>query len=394
MLSVRHRLPGRLRLQLVGLKSGRLSRVPFCELLQRHHAITSVQANPLTGSLLILYRPAEIGEAELIAHVSEVVASSIAPGSAPAKATRTLARTSPDLRAPVKADHTRDVLRLTGAALILGAISLKRFLSGDSPLSKSPQLLNLAAIVSVLAGYPILRRGLKGASRGQVLNTDLLLAAASFSLMLLRESMPGLIILVLTEAVNVAEKMALAKAKANYLGQAEEQDVDLRPASLPAADAEQLTGSDREHHQADPGVGWRCLFLAARPRPGPGHAGGWRTGRGQAGRVHRVIDWSAPCQRERLPARRRTAPAGHAVPGYGRLVRGPDLLSGARGQGFSFLSTRTTRSERLLGLAAAAYREVTHPLGAALWRQVQERGIQATPGAACRIAGRLGGEGR
>ena len=38
--------------------------------------------------------------------------------------------------------------------------------------------------------------------------------------------------------------------------------------------------------------------------------------------------------------------------------------------------TRPTRPARLLGLAAAAYREVTHPLGPALWRQVQEQGIR------------------
>ncbi len=60
-------------------------------------------------------------------------------------------------------------------------------------------------------------------SRGRAFNTDLLLAASAFALMIARESLPGLFILVLTEAWNVAESMISAQAKSSYLELAEAQ---------------------------------------------------------------------------------------------------------------------------------------------------------------------------
>ena len=415
LLSVRHRLPGRLRLQLAGLKSGCLSGASFSELLQQLPAITSVQANPLTGSLLILYRPAELGEAELIRQVDKAAAScmtlprrygadtsiasqglkpdgaSIVPSSrvpwsdergtgAPARERRGV---SPGRQVPAttgqavarQADHTGDVLRLTGASLLLGAIWLRKFIYGASPLSKSPQLLNAAALVSVLAGYPVLKRGLRGASRGQALNTDLLLVAASFSLTLLRESMPGLIILVLTEALNVAEKVASAKANANYLDLAEEQSIDLRPSSLPPADAERLTGQIENTTK---------LTLAL--------AGGVYLWRRDFHQAIAMLVAGVPAAVKlaestvSLTGQRHVNENGYLLGDGRHLLAMPslDTVVWCEAQIFSagpvvkdfHAIDQAYPAPRLLGLAAAAYREVTHPLGPALWRQVQEQGIR------------------
>lgn len=411
LLSVRHRLPGRLRLQLAGLKSGRLSGASLCELLQQLPAITSIQANPLTGSLLILYRPEELGEAELIGQVDKAAASCMAPprrvprradtsfvyqglrpdGALSVPSSRVLLSdergtrrgVSPDRRVPAttgqavagQADHTRDVLRLAAAGLLLGALSLRRIVRGVSPLSKSPQLINAAALVSVLAGYPVLKRGLRGAGRGQVLNTDLLLAAASLALMLARESMPGVIILFLTETLNVAEKVALARAKANYLGLAEEQSIELRQASLPPADAERL---------ADQIENTTKLTLAL--------AGGVYLLRRDFHQALSMLVAGVPAavrlaeSTVSLTGQRHVNENGYLLGDGRHLLALPSLDTVVWCEARIFSAGPVVKdfhsidqaypAARLLGLAAAAYREVTHPMGPALWRQVQEQGIQ------------------
>jgi len=398
LLTVRHRLPGRLRLQLAGLKSERLSGAALSELLRQHPAITSVQANPVTGSLLILYRPAEIGETELLEHVGGAAATCMAlprlhlvpsPEGTQAGARQTRDRrltpitvaaagTSPDKRAPAaaaQAEHGREVLRLAGAGLLLGALSLRRIIWGKSPLAKSPQLITMAAVVSVLAGYPVVKRGLRGAGRGQVLNTDLLLAGASFALMLVRESTPGLIILFLTETLNVAERVASARAKADYLNLAEEQSIDLRKASLPPAEAERLA------NQID---NTTKLTLAL--------AGGvylWRRDFNQAlsmlvAGVPAAVNLAETTVS--LTGQRHVNENGYLLGDGRHLLAIPSLDTVVWCEGRIFSAGPVVKdlrsldqaypAERLLGLAAAAYREVTHPLGPALWRQVQEQGIQ------------------
>ena len=378
-MSVRHRLPGRLRLHLAGLKSGCLSRAPLCEVLSKSPGVTTVQANPLTGSLLIMYRPQEIGEAELIRQVGEAAASCAAhsavtvttidatlPGEGPARNMAVRSR---------QAASNKDVLRLTGSGLLLLALWLRKFVRGASPLSRSPQLLNMAAIVNILAGYPVLKRGFRGLNRGQTLNTDLLLAVASFSLTLMRESMPGLIILVLTEALNVAEKVASSNATADYLSLAEQQDVDLRPSSLPAADAKQLAGQIENTTK---------LTLAL--------AGGVYLFRHDPHQALAMLVAGVPAAAKlaestvSLTGQRHVNENGYLLGDGHHLLALPSLDTAVWCEAQLFLAGPVVKEfhavdqayplDRLLGLAAAAYREVPHPLGPALWRQVQDKQIQ------------------
>jgi Ca2+-transporting ATPase len=395
-LSVRHRLPGRLRLQLAGMRSGCLPGAPLCELLLQHPVVTSVEANPLTGSLLILYRPQDVGEAEMLALACEAAASCRAslaghdPAAMPSSGTslrRVPARVSrlpgaapaaAGIWAPPErgqAGNARDVLRLTGSALLFCAIWIRQFMGATSPLSKSPRLLNTAALVSILAGYPVLKRGLRGLGRGRVLNTDLLLTAASFSLMLLRESMPGLIILVITEALNVAEKVASDKANANYLELAGEQSIDLRPASLPAAEAERLTGQIENTTR---------LILAL--------AGGVYLFRRDFHQSLAMLVAGVPAavrlaeSTVSLTGQRHVNENGYLLRDGRHLLALPSLDTAVWCEAGIFSVGPVIRDfhpidraypvERLLGLAAAAYREVAHPLGPALWRWVQEQEIQ------------------
>jgi Ca2+-transporting ATPase len=406
LLSVRHRLPGRLRLQVAGLKSGRLSQVSLSELLQRHPAITAVQANSLTGSLLILYRPAVLGEAELIKQVGEAVAASMASSSTHSEAPGPVERrriqprrligssggsleatdnsrpgTSPDRLAPAAvgqaaygpADHTKDVLRLAGVGLLLGVLSFRRVVRGVSPLSA--RLTTTAALVSILAGYPVLKRGLSGAGRGRVFNTDLLLATASFALMLTRESLPGVVVLFLTETLNVAEKAASAKARASYLDLAGEQSIDLRRPTLLPADAERLTTQVENTTK---------LTLAL--------AGGVYFLRRDSQQALAMLVAGVPAAVKlaestvSLAGQRHVNENGYLLGDGRHLLALPSLDTVVWCEAQIFSAGPVVKDfhvldpaypvERLLGFTAAAYREVPHPLGPALWRQVQEQGIQ------------------
>jgi hypothetical protein len=177
-----HVLPGRLRVWLPTLchnptlarqVTARLSRLP---------GVRQVRANPLTGSLLVHYQPGTLTLAALAPHLQ------LAAPRSPYPIRECGGR--PGVKPP-----TGQVV-LSGAAL--AAVATKRLLVGPSALSTAWGTYDLAGVVTLLASYPFLRRGVQDACRHRRLDGDLLLGLAGLAATLLRENVLGLSVLFLT----------------------------------------------------------------------------------------------------------------------------------------------------------------------------------------------------
>ena len=225
------------------------------------------------------------------------------------------------------------------------------------------------------------------------MNTDLLLATASFALMLTRESMPGLIVLFPYRDVERCGKNRFRQGPKPITWIWPRGSDRFEAAILPPADAERLTDQIENTTKLTLALAGGVYFLRRNSiRPWPC----WSPGVPAAVKLAEIH----AC----LGHRQRHVNENGYLLGDGRhLLALPSWtrLSGARPRSsrrapwsrISMWLTRPTGYERLLGLAAAAYREVPDPLGPGrVARQVRNRGSSCR-GHGGRIAARRSGAG-
>ncbi|AOQ22887.1 Potassium-transporting ATPase ATP-binding subunit [Moorella thermoacetica] len=354
---IRHRLPGRLRLYLPGLKKGLLLPGNLVDETRGIPGVQGVRASSLTGSLLLFYRPREIEEVELLHRVGELIA----------RQDRTLP--VPGKLPPL----VPDFLRLAAGGGILAALVLKRLIAGEPPLARSPRVVNSAALVTAITGYPLLHRGLTCLSRGRGVNADLLLAGAAISLLLLRESLPGLLILVLAEGLRLTERLVSRRARATLACLAEGREYTLKPASLPPAEAGRVNDYVERASKLALGLtGVTYLW--------------WRDAR----QALAMLVAGAPVATSlgetaiATAGMRRASENGVLVYDGRHFLALPALDTLVWCQGRLLSSGRPVLQEvysldpaynraTLLKMAAAALGEVPHPMATVLWRRLQEK---------------------
>lgn len=118
--------------------------------------------------------------------LSEPVAEAIR--SMPARA-----RASPDTKVP---------LPLAAAMGGLAILGIKRLLIGKSALAASPVPFYLSGLVSVVTGYPFIKRGVARLGQEKKINTDLILGTGALALALVRENLVVLAGLGILQFVN------------------------------------------------------------------------------------------------------------------------------------------------------------------------------------------------
>jgi cation transport ATPase len=77
-------------------------------------------------------------------------------------------------------------------------------LLGKSPLSSSPYLISLAALATIIGGYPVLQSGFHKIAEKKKLNAELLLFSLTLILLTMRESIAGLSVLWLVYMTNLS----------------------------------------------------------------------------------------------------------------------------------------------------------------------------------------------
>jgi P-type Ca2+ transporter type 2C len=140
------------------------------------------------------------------------------------------------------------------------AIGAKQLLFAKSALARSPVPFYLSGLVSVVTGYPFIKRGVAQFGRDKKINTDLLLGTGSLALALVRENLVVLAGLSMLQYVNWKRSRQLADAQPVELSP-EIRNYSSKAGKLGVAAAAATWALTR-----DPLRGIAVL-LAANPRP-------------------------------------------------------------------------------------------------------------------------------
>ncbi|MQL53154.1 HAD-IC family P-type ATPase [Desulfofundulus thermobenzoicus] len=226
-LHIVHFLPGRVRVAVPGLKRNPLLLDVLCRHLSRLPGVTAARGSTTTGRLLVHFQGGlaagnVLGEIALCAsHLRRVEIS--LPEIAATGATRPYRVEEPE-DLPLKRQMANVILGGTALALV-GA---KRAWRGPSRLARSPGLFYLSAAATILSGYPLLKSGVQHLSARGRLNYDLLLGLLSMGTLLLRESVPGLLVVWLVN-LNALIQSLILKRFQQVPGQEAGTDKPVRP---------------------------------------------------------------------------------------------------------------------------------------------------------------------
>ncbi|MCC7370260.1 MAG: cadmium-translocating P-type ATPase [Chloroflexi bacterium] len=192
-------LPGRVRLRVAGLY-GRPDRAHGIErALATLRGIQRVQANPGSGRVLVEYAPGVVS----LEAILETTATAPAVPPPPARK-REQQDGEPGMLA--------SVIRIALSGAVLGRFAFQRLVGGGALLAGTP-FLSLASVATLVAGYPIFRRGLMILLKERRTDMDLLISSATFTSLILRESFTGLVVVWLINLGDLAEALTLRKSR-------------------------------------------------------------------------------------------------------------------------------------------------------------------------------------
>ena len=229
-------IPGRLRITIRGLKNNRPLACQLIIRLSKENGIRSITANPLTGRALIYFNPRLLN----LPLIEQMIARAIQPR---------LPSNHTSLWQPMHDQNdSANMLPLLyplAAGAVVSVLIMKRLLLGKSSLSSSPYIISLAALATIIGGYPVLQAGLHKIAAKKKLNVELFLFSLTLILLTMRESIAGLSVLWLVYMTNLSGQ-ALQQQTKQHLKSLLSQKTSL---ALPAAaQSRPLTGSATPIH--------------------------------------------------------------------------------------------------------------------------------------------------
>lgn len=203
-LKIEHRLPGRVRLYIEGLK-GKEALGHFLETeLSQLPWIQKVKASPQTGRALVFFNEAE--GRSLLNQVSALMQRWVAvPGRQPEKETKVFE--PEDL--PVR----YQLAQVVGSGLVLALLTAKRLFYGKASPERCDRYFGLAALTTIVAGYPIFRSGLEYFAKKGKMNNDFLISTATLVSLFLRESITGLVVVWLVNLSSLFQTLTLDRSR-------------------------------------------------------------------------------------------------------------------------------------------------------------------------------------
>ncbi|MCR8630411.1 cation-translocating P-type ATPase [Paenibacillus radicis (ex Xue et al. 2023)] len=222
-------LPGRIRMEICGLQGNKHVAKLLIVSLSACKAVHKVEPCLITGRLLLLYDQNQITELhifELIQNIEEQICL-LNPSKQPdaLSAVTELEEVKLEVAAAAIVDAKSELpynMRVVpnilnpgtaepkekvpiSLALSMGGLAflgIKQLIMGRSALARSPAPFYLSAFVSVITGYPFLRRGIQTYSNNKKINSDLLLGTSALALALMRENLVVLAGLSILQYVN------------------------------------------------------------------------------------------------------------------------------------------------------------------------------------------------
>lgn len=216
-------LPGRVRIEICGLKGNRAVAEEIMNAFSRCNGILKAEPCAVSGRLLVVYDERQITLQHIFQLIRDVegrktlqTASMSEPapvqheyaetdggqtvsemGHAKQEAAAALESVLPDdmrtvpqkQESPVNEPYSKLPLPLALSMGGLAVLGVKQLITGRSALARSPAPFYLSALVSVVTGYPFLKRGIQTYAEKKQLNSDLLLGTSALALALLRENL-------------------------------------------------------------------------------------------------------------------------------------------------------------------------------------------------------------
>ncbi|OAT81774.1 HAD-IC family P-type ATPase [Desulfotomaculum copahuensis] len=235
-----HYLPGRVRIAVPGVKRNRQLLEQVAAGLSRLAEVREVRGNAASGRILVTFAFPDASDPyaglkslqniltglDTLVNFSEtpaggaihVPAGGRAAGNMPARLTE-----------PEDLPLRRQFFNVVLSGAVLAVIGVKHLFRGPSRLSRSPLLFHLTAVAALVSGYPVLKSGLHHLSVRRRMNFDFLLGAAGLGTMLLRESVPGLLVLwlvnlnALLQSLVLSHSLSLARRECLAPGLTEKQ---------------------------------------------------------------------------------------------------------------------------------------------------------------------------
>ncbi|MGZ4163964.1 MAG: HMA2 domain-containing protein, partial [Tumebacillaceae bacterium] len=216
-VTVSHRLPGRIRLEIAGMRHQPILAYKMEQALSGIAGILEINCSPSTGRALIRLQENLISAEQVIERIeralststhtyeaqSTVAATSEAEAPPSSSLLRGLQQLLPRQFQPIQQTEapqhtslhmTHNPYRLPMLASVssLGVLGIKRLLIGRSALAIAPVPFYLAAAGSIIAGYPALRRATERPLHQKGVNPDLVLGAVALGFAVLRENLLAL----------------------------------------------------------------------------------------------------------------------------------------------------------------------------------------------------------
>lgn len=204
-------LPGRLRIDVKGLKSNQRIGEQVIKHLAPIDGIQKVAPSFLTGRTLITFDEHRISIQSIVGLIQEFEERILIDMELETpEIKQTLEETSqnPGLSIPLP-------LALTMGGLTV--LTAKQLIWGKSSFAGSPIPFYLSGLVSVLTGYPFIKRGVDQFSKDRKVNSDLILGTSALALALVRENIVVLAGLSLLQFLNWKKSQIGMEQKKNYL---------------------------------------------------------------------------------------------------------------------------------------------------------------------------------
>ncbi|TXK84357.1 HAD-IC family P-type ATPase [Paenibacillus sp. N3.4] len=225
-----HVLPGRLRMEICGLKGCKLTADLLIKSFSTCKEIYKAEPCILTGRLLLLYDEKQISKQNIFGIIRDIEEQVILQNTSELALDQAVSSME-EVKQEVAATKDIDLVlpkQATGKvplplALSMGGLAIlgaKQLFMGRSALARSPAPFYLSALVSVLTGYPFLKRGIQNFSDKKQINSDLILGTSALALALIRENLVVLAGLSLLQFVNWKKSQSVLNTQ---------QDISLSP---------------------------------------------------------------------------------------------------------------------------------------------------------------------
>jgi cation-transporting P-type ATPase C len=169
------------------------------------HGVREIRANPVTGRVLALFDESQINTSRL----KQLIAQALL---APLETNGHTSSIEP------RHDHSTEgglggyIVRLVTGGLALGAMLIHKLFF--LPLGFPPGLaFGVGVVVTIVAGYPFFRGGIRSLSRFSASDTDSLITVATIASIVLRESVTALVVLWLLNLGDLLQAIVLRRTR-------------------------------------------------------------------------------------------------------------------------------------------------------------------------------------